>query len=58
MKAVVTHAVRETLSGFIARGVASRNAAHASGHYVTASTVLGKLETRLKNARGKAAIAK
>jgi len=43
---------------FIARGLASRDAAQASGRYVKAATVLGKLERRLKNARKKAAIVK
>jgi hypothetical protein len=58
MKTATTRTDRETLSGFIARGLASRSAAQASGRYVTASTVLGKLEARLKNAHKKTAIAK
>ncbi|MDP1732841.1 MAG: hypothetical protein Q8L44_00595 [Sulfuritalea sp.] len=48
----------ETLSGFVARGLASRDAASASGHYVKTGTVLGKLETRLKIAHKKAATTK
>ncbi|MDO8790086.1 MAG: YlcI/YnfO family protein [Sulfuritalea sp.] len=43
---------------FIARGLASRDAALASGRYVKAATVLGKLERRLKNAHKKAVIVK
>ncbi len=59
MKAAAARAVPENLSSFIARGLASRDAAHASGRYVTATTVVGKLARRLKkNARKKAAIAK
>ena len=58
MKAAATRAVRETLSGFIARGLVSRNAAHASGRYVKAMTVLDRLGRRLAMAQKKAAIAK
>lgn len=57
MKAAA-RAVPESLSGFIARGLASREAAQASGRYVMATTVVGKLARRLKNAREKAVIAK
>ncbi len=38
----------ETQSGFLARGLASRHAAHASGRYVKAATVLNELTRRLK----------
>ena len=58
MKAAAKRTNCEALSGFIARGLASRSAAQVSGRYVTASTVPSKLEARLKNAREKAAIAK
>lgn len=58
MKAAAARAVRETLSGFVVRGLASRDAAYASGRYITATAVVGKLARRLKNARKKAAIAK
>jgi len=43
---------------FVARGLASRDAARASGRYITAATVLGKLDRRLKIARKKSASAK
>jgi predicted transcriptional regulator len=49
---------RRAQAEFIARGLASRDAARASGRYVKASTVLGKLNRRLANARKKAAIGK
>ena len=49
---------RRAQAEFIARGLASRDAAQASGRYVKAAAVLGKLERRLKNARKKAAIVK
>ena len=49
---------RRAQTAFVARGLASRDAASASGRYVKAGTVLGKLERRLKTARKKAAIAK
>lgn len=49
---------RRAQTEFIARGLASRDAARASGRYVKAATVLGKLERRLKSARKKVAIAK
>lgn len=58
MKVAAIPADGETLSGFVARGLASRDAANASGRYVKAATVLGKLETRLKIARRKAATTK
>lgn len=49
----------ETLSGFIARDLASSDAALTSRHYVKTSTVLTKLEQHpKKNAHEKAAIAK
>jgi predicted transcriptional regulator len=49
---------RRAQAAFIARGLASRDAARTSGRYVTAATVLGKLDRRLKSARKKAASAK
>ncbi|OHC64873.1 MAG: prevent-host-death protein [Rhodocyclales bacterium GWA2_65_19] len=49
---------RRAQSEFIARGLASRDAARASGRYVTAASVLGKLDRRLKSARKKSAGAK
>lgn len=36
---------------FIARGLASAGEARATGHYIAASSVLGKLEARLDKAR-------
>lgn len=48
----------ETMSGFIARGLASRDSSLASGRYVKAQTVLGKLSRRVKDACTKAAIGK
>lgn len=49
---------RRAQTEFVARGLASRDAASASGRYVKAATVLGKLERRVKNARKKTATAK
>lgn len=49
---------RQAQAAFVARGLASRDAAQASGSYVKAATVLAKLERRLKNARKKTTIAK
>lgn len=49
---------RRAQAAFVARGLVSRDSARASGRYVKATTVLSKLERRLKNARKKAAIAK
>lgn len=49
---------RRAQTAFVARGLASRDAAHASGHYIKAATVLGKLNRRLTNARKKTAAAK
>ena len=49
---------RRAQAAFVARGLASRGTAHASGRYVKAATVLCTLERRLKNARKKAAIGK
>ncbi len=51
-------AYRRAQAGFVARGLASRDAARASGRYVKAATVLGKLKRRLKGAQKKAANAK
>lgn len=49
---------RRTQAAFVARGLASRDAAHASGRFVKAATVLGKLKQRLKSAHKKTASAK
>jgi len=49
---------RQAQAAFIERGLASRDAARASGRYVKASTVLGKIKRRLANARNKPAIVK
>jgi len=48
---------RQAQAAFIARGLASRDAARASGRYVKASAVLGKLKRRLTSARKKTAAA-
>lgn len=48
----------EAMSGFIARGLVSRDAAHASGRYVKTATVGGKQELRVKDACMKATIGK
>lgn len=45
--------LRRAQQEFIARGLASLEAARESGEYVTASKVLGKLSARLKKASGK-----
>ena len=47
-------AAGETLFDFVARGLASRDEARASGGHVTAASVLGKLDRRLEGARKKA----
>jgi len=49
---------RRAQTEFVARGLASRDAARASGRYITAATVLSKLDRRLKIARKKSASAK
>jgi predicted transcriptional regulator len=49
---------RQAQAAFIERGLASRDAARASGRYVKASTVLGKLKRRLTTAHKKAAAAR
>jgi predicted transcriptional regulator len=49
---------RRAQTEFIARGLASRDAAKVSERYVKAVTVLGKLERRLKAARKKVAVTK
>ena len=49
---------RRAQAAFIERGLASRDAARASGRYVTAAAVLGKLDRRLKGARKRMAAAK
>ncbi len=46
------------MSGFLARGLASRDAAQASGRYVKTATVVGKLKLRVKDACIKATIGK
>ena len=51
-------AYRRAQAGFVARGLTLRDAARASGRYVKAATVLGKLKRRLKGAQKKAANAK
>jgi predicted transcriptional regulator len=48
---------RQAQAAFVARGLAARDAARASGRYVKAATVLGKLKRRLTRARTKAASA-
>ncbi|MDK9704238.1 MAG: prevent-host-death protein [Sulfuritalea sp.] len=49
---------RRAQTEFVARGLASRDVARASGRYITAATVLGKLDRRLKVAHKKSASAK
>ena len=49
---------RQAQAAFVARGLASRDAARASGRYVQAATVLGKLKRRLANANKKSAATK
>jgi hypothetical protein len=49
---------RQAQVAFLARGLASRDAARASGRYVKAATVLGKLNRRLMKARNKPTIVK
>ena len=49
---------RRAQAAFVERGLASRDEARASGRYVAAATVLGKLDRRLKTARKKVAGAK
>lgn len=44
---------RRTQQEFIARGMASRDAAKQSGEYVSAQEVLGKLSAKLKETRNK-----
>jgi len=46
-------AFRRTQQEFIARGLASRDAAKESGEYVSAQEVLGKLSAKLEKARNK-----
>ncbi|MCM2288734.1 MAG: prevent-host-death protein [Sulfuritalea sp.] len=48
---------RQAQAAFIERGLASRDAARASGRYVKAATVLGKLKRRLTSARKRSAAA-
>ncbi|NZA27782.1 hypothetical protein H0E84_15495 [Luteimonas sp. SJ-92] len=47
--------LRQQQEAFISRGLASRERARASGHYVEADEVVAGLETRLKAARRKRA---
>lgn len=49
---------RRAQAAFITRGLASQDAANASGRYVSAATVLGNLKRHLKNAHKKPAIVK
>jgi predicted transcriptional regulator len=44
---------RRTQQEFIARGLASRDAARKSGEYVSAKKVLSKLSAKLKKAQAK-----
>jgi predicted transcriptional regulator len=44
-------ALRQAQDAFIARGLASRDAARAGGRYVSAAVALGKLERRLAKAK-------
>lgn len=46
---------RQAQRAFVARGIASADAARSSGRYVSATAVLGKLDRRLVKARRKAA---
>lgn len=46
---------RRTQQEFIARGLASRDAARANGEYVSAEKVLGELSAKLKQAQSKQA---
>ncbi len=48
---------RQAQTAFVARGLAARDAARASGRYVKAATVLGKIKRRLAKARNTTAIA-
>lgn len=60
LSAFVEHAVRAQIAlrqsqeAFIARGLASREQAKASGRYVTSAAVLKKLEGRLAAAKRRA----
>lgn len=47
-------ALRQSQDAFIAPGLASRDKAAASGHYVTAAAVLKKLEGKLAKAKRQA----
>lgn len=47
--------LRRAQQEFIARGLASREAARESGEYVSAEEVLGKLSAKLKQAQSKLA---
>lgn len=47
--------LRRAQQEFIARGLASRDAARESGEYVAAEEVLGKLSAKLKQAQSKLA---
>lgn len=44
---------RRTQQAFIERGLAARDEARATGNYISAAAVLGKLERRLAKARKK-----
>lgn len=49
-------AFRRTQQEFIARGLASRDAAKESGEYVSAQEVLGKLSAKLEKARNNSSV--
>ena len=49
-------AFRRTQQEFIARGLASRDAARVSGEFVTAKEVLAKLSAKLEKARNKSSV--
>lgn len=43
--------LRRSQEAFVARGLASAEKARRTGNYVTAATVLGKLDSKLSKAR-------
>jgi predicted transcriptional regulator len=59
LSSFVEQAIRESIGRrqiqqeFIARGLRSRDAARQSGQYVSANTVVGRLEQMLMSAKGK-----
>jgi predicted transcriptional regulator len=64
LSAFVEASVRDTVrrrldqAEFVARGIASLEAAKRDGRYVDAKTVVAKLQARLDKARGKASAAR